>query len=35
LEAHGVHVEEIRAGDHDIATGAWPDMTEHDAAVDE
>src|SRR5262245_2260869 len=25
----GVAVEEIRAIDHDIATGVWPDMTEH------
>src|SRR5262245_44068303 len=25
----GVAVEEVRAIDHDIATGVWPDMTEH------
>src|SRR5437660_10345324 len=25
----GVAVEEVRAVDHDIATGVWPDMTEH------
>ena len=25
----GVAVEEIRAIDHDIATGVWPDMTDH------
>ena len=25
----GVSVEEVRAVDHDIATGVWPDMTEH------
>src|SRR4051794_5074117 len=25
----GVSVEEVRAIDHDIATGVWPDMTEH------
>ncbi|WJL96636.1 flavodoxin family protein [Microbacterium sp. ET2] len=25
----GARVEEIRAIDHDIATGVWPDMTEH------
>ncbi len=25
----GVTVEEVRAIDHDIATGVWPDMTEH------
>ncbi|MEQ1788524.1 MAG: NAD(P)H-dependent oxidoreductase, partial [Acidimicrobiales bacterium] len=29
LEANGVEVEMIRALDHDIATGVWPDMTEH------
>ena len=26
---NGVAVECIRAVDHDIATGVWPDMTEH------
>jgi len=31
----GVTVETIRAADHDIATGVWPDMTEHGAASDE
>ena len=30
----GVTVETIRAADHDIATGVWPDMTEHGAATD-
>jgi hypothetical protein len=29
--ATDVEVEEIRAIDHDIATGVWPDMTEHGA----
>jgi multimeric flavodoxin WrbA len=29
LEANGVKTEIIRALDHDIATGVWPDMTEH------
>ena len=29
LEANGVETETIRALDHDIATGVWPDMTEH------
>ncbi|MFG2367269.1 flavodoxin family protein [Streptomyces mirabilis] len=29
LEAQGVHVEVLRAVDYDIATGVWPDMTEH------
>ena len=31
----GVAVETIRAVDHDIATGVWPDMTEHGWATDE
>lgn len=29
MRDHGAHVDEIRAVDHDIATGVWPDMTEH------
>ncbi|MGH4023159.1 MAG: flavodoxin family protein, partial [Pseudonocardiaceae bacterium] len=29
MEKHGVQVEVLRAIDHDIATGVWPDMTEH------
>jgi multimeric flavodoxin WrbA len=29
MERHGVAVSELRAVDHDIATGVWPDMTEH------
>jgi hypothetical protein len=29
MERNGVSVEVIRAVDHDIATGVWPDMTEH------
>ncbi|MFN3600981.1 MAG: flavodoxin family protein [Dietzia sp.] len=35
MREHGVHVEEIRAVDHDIATGLRPDMTEYGAEVDE
>jgi multimeric flavodoxin WrbA len=35
MEEHGVAVEVIRAIDHEIATGVWPDMTEHGAEVDE
>src|SRR5256885_5097493 len=35
LERHGVAVDVLRAVDHDIATGVWPDMTEHGAATDE
>ncbi|MFC3450010.1 flavodoxin family protein [Amycolatopsis speibonae] len=31
---HGVEVSVLRAADHDIATGVWPDMTEHGAASD-
>src|SRR4029078_5172279 len=34
MRAHGVQVDTIRAIDHDIATGVWPDMTEHGWAVD-
>ena len=29
LEKNGVSVDVIRAVDHDIAYGVWPDMTEH------
>jgi multimeric flavodoxin WrbA len=29
MRRQGVHVDEIRAIDHDIATGVWPDMAEH------
>jgi multimeric flavodoxin WrbA len=29
MKANGVAVDTIRAIDHDIATGVWPDMTEH------
>ncbi len=35
LRRHGVEVEVLRAVDHDIATGVWPDMTEHGWASDE
>lgn len=35
MKARGVTVEEIRALDHDIAVGVWPDMTEHGAKSDE
>ena len=31
----GVEVDTIRAVDHDIATGVWPDMTEHGWARDD
>jgi multimeric flavodoxin WrbA len=35
MERKGVAVEHIRPIDHDIATGVWPDMTEHGWEVDE
>lgn len=35
LEANGVRTEMIRALDHDLATGVWPDMTEHGWDADE
>lgn len=34
MRKHGVEVELIRAIDHDIATGVYPDMTEHGWEVD-
>ncbi len=35
MRRHGVEVDEFRAVDHDIATGVWPDMTEHGWDTDE
>jgi multimeric flavodoxin WrbA len=35
MTQHGVTVSELRAVDHDIATGVWPDMTEHGWATDD
>ncbi len=35
MERNGVAVEAIRAVDHEIATGVWPDMTEHGWERDE
>jgi multimeric flavodoxin WrbA len=35
MDKHGVQTELIRAIDHDIAQGVYPDMTEHGWAVDE
>jgi multimeric flavodoxin WrbA len=35
MENQGVEVELIRAIDRDIATGVWPDMTEHGWEADE
>lgn len=35
MERQGVRVDQIRAVDHDLAPGIYPDMTEHRAATDE
>ena len=35
MARQGVQAEVIRAVDHDIATGVWPDMTEHGWETDE
>ena len=35
MRRQGVMVDELRAVDHDIASGVWPDMTEHGWATDE
>jgi multimeric flavodoxin WrbA len=35
MREHGVEVDSVRAVDHDIATGVWPDMTEHGWQTDE
>lgn len=35
MEKHGVEVDHIRAVDHDIATGVYPDMTDHGWSTDE
>jgi multimeric flavodoxin WrbA len=35
MRRNGVEVECIRAVDHEIATGVWPDMTEHGWEIDE
>ena len=35
MTKHGVEVERIRAVDHDIAVGVYPDMTQHGAKTDE
>ena len=34
MDRHGVQTSVLRAVDHDIATGVWPDMTEHGWASD-
>ena len=35
MRRNGVTVDVVRAVDHDIATGVWPDMTEHGWSADE
>ncbi len=35
MEKHGVQVDVVRAIDHDIATGVWPDMREHGWETDD
>gem|GEM_PF-16743 len=35
MEKHGIAVEVVRAIDHDVATGVWPDMREHGWATDD
>ena len=35
MEGHGVATESLRLIDHDVATGVWPDMTEHGWATDD
>ncbi len=35
MAKNGVHVDMVRAVDHDIPAGVWPDMTEHGWAGDE
>ncbi|MEG3631316.1 flavodoxin family protein [Streptomyces poriticola] len=35
MRRHGAQADIVRAADHDIATGVWPDMTEHGAARDD
>jgi multimeric flavodoxin WrbA len=34
MQEHGVAASSIRVVDHDVATGVWPDMTEHGWDVD-
>jgi multimeric flavodoxin WrbA len=35
MERNGVGVDFVRAVDHDLAPGVWPDMREHGAAADD
>ena len=35
METNGVGVDHVRAVDHDLAPGVWPDMREHGAASDD
>jgi multimeric flavodoxin WrbA len=34
MERNGVEVDFVRAVDHDLAPGVWPDMREHGASID-
>src|SRR5215208_3911417 len=35
MEKHGIEVDVVRAVDHDIATGVWPDMRGHGCVTDD
>jgi multimeric flavodoxin WrbA len=35
MRRQGMTVESLRAVDHQIATGVWPDMSEHGWAADD
>ena len=35
MERNGVEVDFVRAVDHELAPGVWPDMREHGAATDD
>ena len=35
METNGVDVDHVRAADHELAPGVWPDMREHGAARDD
>ena len=35
MDQHGVDTDVVRLVDHDVATGVWPDMTEHGWEADE
>jgi multimeric flavodoxin WrbA len=35
METNGVQVDQVRAVDHELAPGVWPDMREHGAERDD